>query len=105
MTSANTSLKSTALKTSIVILVIVGSGLVLSFVYSIRSVVLELIIAIILAVALNPFVRYLVARGFKQAVAATLALIITMLLLFGLIAAIATPLLTQGGDLFTYSVI
>ena len=99
MESHDNSLKTTALKTWVIILVIVGNGLLIAFLYSIQSVLLELITAIILAIALTPFVRYLVKHGFKKAVAATIALVTTMLLLTVLIGAIASPLLTQGGDL------
>ncbi len=99
MTLHNDSLEQTALKTWVILLVIVGSGLFLVFMYSIRSVLLQLIIAIILAIALTPLVRFMVNHGVKKAIAAVIALTLTMLLLLGLIGAIATPLITQGGDL------
>jgi predicted PurR-regulated permease PerM len=95
------SLKDNALRTWISFLVVAGSSLVLLFLYTIRSVLLLLIIALILSIALHPLMRRLMHHRIKRVAAAIIALSITILILLGIIGAIASPLVTQGGSLIT----
>lgn len=92
-------LKETALKTWVSLLVIIGTVLGLLFVYSIRSVVLDLVVAIILAIAVTPVVRFLMKRGMNRAFASIVAVVITLIVLLGIIAAIASPLISQSNEL------
>lgn len=88
-----------AVRTLVAFSVITGGVLILMFLYSIRSVLLQLIIALVLAIALDPLVRLLIKRGLRRTTAAILALVATTVVLIGLIGAIASPLITQGDDL------
>ncbi len=92
-------LKDTALHTWVVCMVITGSALLLLFMYAIREVLLQLVIAVILAMALAPLVKFLIKNGFSRVFAAITALLTTIIILAALIGAIASPLITQGGDL------
>ena len=92
-------LKLTALKTWVAFLVIAGGILLLLFMFSIRSILLQLVIALILAIALNPLMRRLKKRGLNQIAASVVTVFVTIVILLGIIGAIASPLITQGGDL------
>lgn len=97
--SSTRSLKDTALRTWVAFLVIAGSSLVLLFLYTIRSVLLLLVVAAILSVALNPLMRKMMKHRIKRAPAAIIAALVTVLLLVGIFGAIAAPLVSQSGDL------
>lgn len=99
MAHKSSALKDTALQTWVICIVIIGSALVLLFMYAIRAVLLQLVIAVILAFALAPLVRFLMKHGFNRVFAAITALLATVIILATLMAAIASPLITQGGDL------
>ncbi|GAC1386455.1 MAG: AI-2E family transporter [Candidatus Saccharimonadales bacterium] len=99
MTTKMSQLRVTALTTLTIVLVITGCFLFLVFMYAIRAVLLELIIATIFAIALLPLVRFLVKRGLNVSMASVIALLVTIGLLLSVIGAITTPLFTQSGDL------
>lgn len=95
----DSSLKDVALRTWVAFLVVTGGILLLLFLNSIRSVLLQLVIALILAIALNPLMKYLQRLGLSRVLASVVTLLITVVILVGIFSAIASPLLTQGGDL------
>lgn len=99
MTQPTPPLKYTALKTWVSFLVITGGVLVLLFLYSIRSVLLQLVIAVVISVALAPLVQLFMKKGLRRVTAAVLALTLTTVVLLGLLGAIASPLITQGDEL------
>ncbi|HSH18348.1 MAG TPA: AI-2E family transporter [Candidatus Saccharimonadales bacterium] len=93
------SLRNTALRTWISFLVVVGGLLTLLFLYTIRPVLLQLLIALILAIALSPLNKLLMRRGLNRIGASVVTLLITVLVLIGIVGAIASPLITQGDEL------
>lgn len=92
-------LKLTALKTWVSFLVVTGGVLLLFFMFSIRSILLQLVIALILSIALQPLMRRLMKRGLNRVGSAVITMVVTIVVLFGIIGAIASPLITQGGEL------
>lgn len=64
--------------------------------YSLRSIVLELIVALVLAVALEPFVRVFLRRKIKRVWAVLMAMVISMTVLVVILGAVVTPLITEG---------
>ncbi|GII24612.1 AI-2E family transporter [Planosporangium mesophilum] len=79
------------------VLVVLLSGYTL---YAVRDLLVLVMIALFVAVSLDPAVRWLVRRGLKRPVAVTLV-IVFMLALFGVfIWSIVPPLVEQGGRLF-----
>jgi predicted PurR-regulated permease PerM len=89
----------TALRTWIAFLVVVGGVLLLLFLYAVRSVVLDLVVALILAIALSPLLRRLMKHGLSRVTASIVTVLIALFVLLGIVGAIASPLITQGGDL------
>ncbi len=92
-------LKLTAFKTWVSFSVVTGGLLLLMFLFSIRSILLQLVIALILSIALMPLMRRLMKRGINRIGAAVITVLITIFVLLAIIAAIASPLVTQGGAL------
>ncbi|PLS81289.1 hypothetical protein CYG49_02465 [Candidatus Saccharibacteria bacterium] len=80
-------------------LIVVGGLLLLGFMYSIRSIIFQLVIALIVALALAPMVRLFMRRGLNRTLASTAAVTLTLVGLLVIIGAIAAPLVTQGDDL------
>ncbi|GAA0919384.1 AI-2E family transporter [Virgisporangium aurantiacum] len=70
-------------------------------VYAVRSVLVLVIIALFIAVGLDPAVRWLVRRGFRRGVAVGIIFLAAFGMLAGFLAAVIPPLLREGGDLFT----
>lgn len=99
MSQSKDPLTNTALHTGVAFLVVVGGALIMLFMFAIRSVVLQLVIALILSIALNPLTRRLMRKGLKRVAASILTVLITLFVLLGIIGAIASPLITQGGEL------
>ncbi len=93
------SLRMTALRTWVAFLIIMGGVLLVLFMYAVRSVLLQLLIAVIFAIALSPLVGYFLRRGFRRVTASVLTMLITVFVLLGVIGAIASPLIAQGDDL------
>lgn len=101
MNNSSARLTDTAMRTWISFLVITSGLLALLFLYNIRSVLLQLAIALILATALNPLVGMLTRRGIHRVIASVVTVFTTLLVLFGLLGAIASPLISQGSDLIS----
>lgn len=101
MTARSEPLKDTALRTWISFLVIAGTSLVFIFLYTIRSVLLLLVVSIILSIALNPLMRRMMKHRIQRIPAAIIAVTVSVLLLVGIIGAIASPLVSQGGGLLS----
>lgn len=95
----SSSLSSVAMKTWISFLVITGGVLLLLFLFAIRSVVLQLVIGLLFAIALAPVVGMMTRRGMSRIFASIIAVIGTSIALLVVVGAIASPLITQGDDL------
>jgi predicted PurR-regulated permease PerM len=68
--------------------------------YTVRSILVLVLIALFIAVSLDPAVRWLIKRGVRRSLAVTLV-ILAVLALFGVfIWSIVPPLVDQGGRLF-----
>jgi predicted PurR-regulated permease PerM len=85
-----------ARKTAIVCAVIVGFALALYCVYLARSVLLLLLIAGILAIAINPMIIRLERLGLKRTWGAAAALLLVLVVLFAVLATIVTLLAQQA---------
>ena len=99
MNNHSNSLGDTARRTCVSFLVVLSGLMVVLFLYNIRPILLQLVIALILAIALNPLVSAITRRGIHRVIASVLTVFVTLLVLFGLLGAIASPLISQGGDL------
>lgn len=89
----------TARRTVIVLAVALAFGLGLLFVYEIRSVLAWLLVATLLAVALDPAVAFLTRHRWRRGWAALAVSFVFLLLVLGIAAALATPLVTQAKQL------
>lgn len=69
-------------------------------VYTVRSVLVLVVIALFIAVGLDPAVRWLVRRGLRRGVAVGVIFVTAFVLLGGFLAAVIPPLLREGGELF-----
>ena len=69
--------------------------------YLVRSVLVLVIIALFIAVGLDPAVRWLVRRGPRRGVAVGIIFLTAIALLGGFLAAVIPPLLREGGELFS----
>ena len=99
MTNKTDSLHTTALRAWVTFLVIVSGSLLLLFLYTIKTIVLQLVVALILAVALKPITNYLMRHKFNRVGAAVMTVVITLFVMLGIFGAIASPLVTQGASL------
>jgi predicted PurR-regulated permease PerM len=68
--------------------------------YLVRGVLVLVVIALFIAVGLDPAVRWLVRRGTRRGVAVGIIFLTAFGLLGGFLAAVIPPLLREGGDLF-----
>jgi predicted PurR-regulated permease PerM len=68
-------------------------------VYTVRQVLVQVVIALFIAVSLDPAVRWLIRRGVKRSVAVTVIFVLTLLILIGFIWSLVPPLVSQGGQL------
>jgi predicted PurR-regulated permease PerM len=85
-----------ARKTAIVYMVLLAmSGLIL-FIYLVRTVILQLTIALILAVALEPLVGWLMKRGIGRSASIAISVTSAALAILFVVGIIATPLITEG---------
>jgi predicted PurR-regulated permease PerM len=85
-----------ASKTAIVYMVLLAmSGLIL-FIYLVRAVILQLTIALILAVALEPLVGWLMKRGIGRSASIAISVTSAALAILFVVGIIATPLITEG---------
>jgi predicted PurR-regulated permease PerM len=69
-------------------------------VYTVRSILVLVIISIFIAVSLDPAVRWLVRRGMKRSVAVGVIFLAVFGLLAGFLAAVIPPLVREGTGLF-----
>ncbi len=90
-----------ARNTAVIYLVILGVTAVLYFLYLINAIVLDLVIALFLAVALHPLVQLMVRRRLKRVWAGLIAILGVLIVFGGVGALIATPLVSQGSTLIT----
>lgn len=88
-----------ARNTALIYLVILGVSAILYFLYLINGIVLDLFIALFLAVALHPLVQTMVRRRLKRVWAALLAILAVIVVFGGITGLIATPLISQGVNL------
>jgi predicted PurR-regulated permease PerM len=88
--------RSTAEITLVILATILVTVSILYFIVVTRAVLLDFIIAIIIAAALAPVVSFLQKHGLKRIWASVVSLIATVILMTLIIGAIATPLFTQG---------
>lgn len=99
MTQPLASHQDIAVKTGIQFLIVAAGILLVMFLGSIRPILLQLLIALILAMALNPLVERLTSWRMSRVWASVTALLVTTLTMTLVIAAIASPLISQSGDL------
>jgi predicted PurR-regulated permease PerM len=68
-------------------------------VYSVRAILIRILIALFIAVSLDPAVRWLARRGMRRGFAVTLILVITLALAAGFLISVIPPLVTQFRNL------
>jgi predicted PurR-regulated permease PerM len=68
-------------------------------VYSVRQVLVQVIIALFVAVSLDPAVRLLIRHGVRRSIAVAVILLVALALLAGFIWSLVPPLVGQAGDL------
>jgi len=68
-------------------------------VYTVRQVLVQVIIALFIAVSLDPAVRLLIRHGVRRSIAVGIILALALLLLGGFIWSLVPALIGQGGDL------
>lgn len=90
---------SVAKRTLISLTVALGFFLLLGFLYLVRAELLSIVIASVFALALAPFVGWLVDRGWPRLVASLVAVLLSLLLLGGILGAASVPLISQGTKL------
>jgi predicted PurR-regulated permease PerM len=93
---------STARRTLIVLLVATGFGLALLFIYDIRQVLVWMLVATLLAVALDPAVRWLIRHRWHRGLAALFVTLVALLVLIGIFAALASPLVSEAKGLIEH---
>ena len=93
------SLADVARRTLVIIAVVGGSMLVAIVVYDLRTILVWLLIAAMLAVALAPAVTWLERRGLPRWLGASLVTLAAALALGALVIAVAVPLLSQSRGL------
>ncbi len=98
-TTPDLSVQQIATRAAVSLLVVVSGLALIYFFYSIRAVILQLVLGLLFAIALSPLVRLFMKRGMGRLLASVLAVIISSAALIGIVAAIAAPLVTQGGEL------
>jgi predicted PurR-regulated permease PerM len=78
------------------LLTVLGAGFAI---YTVRAVLVQVLIALFVAVSLDPAVRWLIRRGVKRQIAVAAIFVITLLVLVGFIWSFVPPLVKQGTDL------
>src|SRR5690349_19664877 len=74
-------------------------GILAFAVYSVRAVLVQVIIALFIAVSLDPAVRFLIRRGVKRSYAVGIIFVITLAILVGFVWSLVPPLVRQATDL------
>lgn len=88
-------------KVAIVYAVIVLTSTLLYLLYLLNAVLLQLIVALILAVVLEPLVKFFIRRGLKRTWAAFGSIVIALAGVLIVLGVIITPLVTEGAKLAT----
>jgi predicted PurR-regulated permease PerM len=70
-------------------------------VYSMQTLLVQMIIAVFIAVSLEPLVRWMIRRGMKRAQAVALIFMVALLVITGLVWLFAPDLMRQAGALTT----
>lgn len=99
VTIAEESSDSVAKRTFISLSVALAFFLLLGFLYQIRVVLVWLFIALVIALALSPLVNWLINHGWKRVWASLAAILATLVIIFGTLSAVASPLISQGSSL------
>lgn len=86
-------------KTVLIFLVILALSIGCYLFYLVRGVLLEMVVGLLFALALEPVVAFLIRKGFKRSVAAITSVLVTLIVVVGFAMAVATPLISQGSDL------
>src|SRR5689334_11350395 len=68
-------------------------------VYTVRAVLVQVLIALFVAVSLDPAVRWLIRRGVKRSFAVTAIFLLTLLILALFVWSLVPPLVNQGTQL------
>jgi predicted PurR-regulated permease PerM len=68
-------------------------------VYTVRAILIRILIALFIAVSLDPAVRLLTRRGMRRGVAVTLIFLLAFALAAGFLISVIPPLVTQGRNL------
>jgi len=96
-----------ATRTFITTLTVIGTILlasaVLYFLFSVRAIVLDLVIALVLAAALQPLVAFLRKKKLGRVSAALVSIFATLIVLGGITSLIAAPLISEGVKLISNS--
>src|SRR6185437_1993805 len=74
-------------------------GILAFAVYTVRAVLVQVIIAMFIAVSLDPAVRLLIRRGVKRSLAVGIIFVITLAILVGFVWSLVPPLVRQATDL------
>ncbi|HZD71745.1 MAG TPA: AI-2E family transporter [Actinomycetes bacterium] len=74
----------------------VGAAMV---VYSVRDILLRVVVAVFLAVSLDPAVRWLTARGMRRGLAVTIIFTVFLAILAAFLMSVIPPLVNQFGQL------
>lgn len=78
----------------VVLLVAYGS-------YTVRGILVLVLVALFVAVSLDPAVRWLVAKGLRRPVAVTIVVLVLLVLFAAFLWSIVPPVATQGTKLFS----
>jgi predicted PurR-regulated permease PerM len=68
-------------------------------VYSVRDILVQVIIALFIAVSLDPAVRWLIQHGVRRSVAVTVIFLVTLGILVGFVWSLVPPLVNQATQL------
>ena len=88
-----------ARRTAVVVAVLIGSGAALLLIYSLRSILVWLLVAVLLAASVAPAVSWLVRRRVPRWLAAGIVTLLAALITLGTITAVAVPLISQSRQL------
>src|SRR5205823_6468357 len=75
---------------------LIGYGL-----YAVRSILILVVIALFIAVSLDPAVRWLIKKGVRRSLAVTIVILFVLALFGVFIWSIVPPLVEQGDKLFS----
>jgi predicted PurR-regulated permease PerM len=67
--------------------------------YTVRAILIRILIALFIAVSLDPAVRWLTRRGMRRGVAVTLIFLLAIALVAAFLISVIPPLVTQGRNL------